>query len=99
MGLKETLRSKTSALLPYLPEIILSGALSVFIIMFFYSSAFRYDVSLFSIVERAFNHWMEMHSIERIGGPFYYYIPILLRYEIPVVLFGAAGFFISCLIE
>ncbi|WIM47540.1 TIGR03663 family protein [Methanosarcina mazei] len=93
MGLKETLRSKTSALLPYLPEIILSGALSVFIIMFFYSSAFRYDVSLFSIVERAFNHWMEMHSIERIGGPFYYYIPILLRYEIPVVLFGAAGFF------
>jgi len=92
-GLKKTLIRKISAILPYLPEIILSTALSVFIILFFYSSAFRYDVSLFSIVEKAFSHWMEMHRIERIGGPFYYYIPILLVYEIPIVLFGTAGFF------
>ncbi len=34
-----------------------------------------------------------MHRIERIGGPFYYYIPILFRYEIPIILFGTAGFF------
>jgi uncharacterized protein (TIGR03663 family) len=92
-GLKKTLLSKTSTLLPYLPEIILSTALSVFIILFFYSSAFRYDVSLFSIVEKAFSHWMEMHRIERIGGPFYFYIPILFVYEIPILLFGTAGFF------
>lgn len=93
LRLKKTLLHKASTILPYIPEIILSGALSVFIILFFYSSVFRYDVSLFSIVERAFSHWMEMHRIERIGGPFYYYIPILLIYEIPVILFGTAGFF------
>lgn len=93
LELKKILLHKTSILLPYLPEIILSGALSVFIILFFYSSVFRYDISLFSIVERAFNHWMEMHRIERIGGPFYYYIPILFTYEIPIVLFGTMGFF------
>lgn len=93
LGLQKSLLRKASALLPYLPEIILSGALSVFIILFFYSSVFRNDVSLFSIVERAFNHWMAMHRIERIGGPFYYYIPILFRYEVPVILFGIAGFF------
>ena len=92
-GLKKTIFHKTSTLLPYIPEILLSGALAVFIILFFYSSAFRYDISLFSIVERAFNHWMEMHRIERIGGPFYYYIPILFTYEILTVLFGTAGFF------
>ncbi|MCC4769051.1 TIGR03663 family protein [Methanosarcina sp. DH2] len=92
VGLQKTLLRKISALLPYLPELLLSGALSVFIILFFYSSFFRNDVSLFSIVERAFNHWMEMHRIERIGGPFYYYLPILFRYEIPVILFGTAGF-------
>ncbi|MDI9395999.1 MAG: TIGR03663 family protein [Euryarchaeota archaeon] len=92
LGLKKTLLRKTSTILPYIPEIILSGALSIFIILFFYSSVFRYDVSLFSIVERAFSHWMEMHRTERIGGPFYYYIPILLIYEIPVILFGTAGF-------
>jgi uncharacterized protein (TIGR03663 family) len=93
LGLKKTLIRKTFALLPYLPELILAGALSVYIILFFYSSAFKYDVSLFSIVESAFNHWLEMHRIKRIGGPFYYYIPILFTYEIPIVLFGTAGFF------
>ncbi|WP_048137247.1 flippase activity-associated protein Agl23 [Methanosarcina horonobensis] len=93
LGLQKTLLRKTSAVLPYLPEIILSVALSIFIILFFYSSVFRNDISLISIVERAFNHWMAMHRIERIGGPFYYYIPILFRYEIPIILFGTAGFF------
>lgn len=93
LGLQKTLLRKASALLPFLPEIFLSGALFVFIILFFYSSIFRNDVSLFSIVERAFSHWMAMHRIERIGGPFYYYIPILFRYEVPVIIFGTTGFF------
>jgi uncharacterized protein (TIGR03663 family) len=34
---------------------------------------------------------MEMHRIERIGGPFYFYIPILLVYESPILIFGTAG--------
>ncbi|KKH46739.1 flippase activity-associated protein Agl23 [Methanosarcina sp. 1.H.A.2.2] len=93
LSLQKTLLRKASVLLPFLPEILLSGALSIFIIMFFYTSLFRNDISLFSIVERAFTHWLAMHRIERIGGPFYYYIPILFRYEIPVILFGTAGFF------
>ena len=92
LSLQKTLLLKSSALLPFLPEILLSGALFIFIVMFFYTSLFRNDISLFSIVERAFTHWMAMHRIERIGGPLYYYIPILLIYEIPVVLFGTAGF-------
>ena len=59
--------------------------------MLFYTSLFRYQESLFSIVEKAFSHWMEMHKIQRIGGPFYYYIPILLVYESPIILFGTLG--------
>ncbi|MDD3246733.1 MAG: TIGR03663 family protein [Methanosarcina sp.] len=93
LSLQKTLLLKSSALLSFLPEFLLSGALFIFIVMFFYTSLFRNDISLFSIVERAFTHWMAMHRIERIGGPFYYYIPILFRYEIPVILFGTAGFF------
>ncbi|WP_440946986.1 flippase activity-associated protein Agl23 [Methanosarcina sp. T3] len=93
LSLQKTLLRKASVLLHFLPEILLSGALSIFIIMFFYTSLFRNDISLFSIVDRAFTHWMAMHRIERIGGPFYYYIPILLLYEVPIVIFGAAGFF------
>ncbi len=93
LSLQKTLLLKSSALLSFLPEFLLSGALFIFIVMFFYTSLFRNDISLFSIVERAFTHWMAMHRIERIGGPFYYYVPILFRYEIPVILFGTAGFF------
>jgi len=93
LSLQKTLLRKASTLLSFLPELLLSGALAIFIIMFFYTSLFRNDISLFSIVERAFTHWLAMHRIERIGGPFYYYIPILLRYEVPIVIFGAAGFF------
>lgn len=93
LGLQKTFLHKASVLLPLIPEILLSGALFVFIILFFYSSLFRNEISFFSIVERAFSHWMAMHRIERIGGPFYYYIPILFRYEVPVILFGTAGIF------
>lgn len=91
LSLKKALLLKSSALLPFLPELLLSAILFVFIAMLFYTSLFRNDVSPFSIVEKAFSHWMEMHRIERIGGPFYYYIPMLLVYESPIVFFGTVG--------
>ena len=91
LSLKRTLFLKISAISPFLPEILLSGILFVFIVMLFYTSLFRTPETLFSIVERAFSHWMEMHRIERIGGPFYFYIPILLVYESPILIFGTVG--------
>lgn len=84
---------KVSAFLPFLPEFLISCLLFIFIVMFFYTSLFRNDISPFSIVEKAFSHWMEMHRIERIGGPFYYYIPILLVYESPITIFGTLSIF------
>jgi uncharacterized protein (TIGR03663 family) len=91
LSLRKALFRKISAISPFLPEILLSGTLFIFIVMLFYTSLFRTHETLFSIVERAFSHWMAMHRIERIGGPFYYYIPILLVYESPILIFGTAG--------
>ncbi|WP_292389830.1 flippase activity-associated protein Agl23 [Methanosarcina sp. UBA5] len=91
LSLKRALFRKSSAIFPFLPEILLSGTLFIFIVMLFYTSLFRTPETFFSIVERAFSHWMAMHRIERIGGPFYFYIPILLVYESPILLFGTAG--------
>ena len=91
LSLKKALRLKSSAISPFLPEILLSGVLFIFIVMLFYTSLFRYQESLFTIVEKAFSHWMQMHKIQRIGGPSYYYIPILLVYESPIILFGTLG--------
>lgn len=91
LSFKKTLVHKSSAALPFLPEIILSAVLFLFIVMLFYTSYFRYYITPIDIVEKAFSHWMEMHRIQRLGGPFYYYIPILVLYEIPVLFFGIAG--------
>lgn len=91
LSLKRTLVLKSSAISPFISEILISGTLFIFIVMLFYTSLFRTPETLFSIVGRAFSHWMEMHRIERIGGPFYFYIPILLVYESPILIFGTAG--------
>ncbi|AKB56064.1 MULTISPECIES: flippase activity-associated protein Agl23 [Methanosarcina] len=91
LSLKRTLVLKISSIFPFVPEVLISGTLFIFIVMLFYTSLFRTPETLFSIVERAFSHWMEMHRIERIGGPFYFYIPILLVYESPILIFGTAG--------
>lgn len=91
LSLKRALVLKISYISPFIPEILISGTLFIFIIMLFYTSLFRTPETLVSIVERAFSHWMEMHRIERIGGHFYFYIPILLVYESPILIFGTAG--------
>lgn len=91
LSLKRALVLKISYISPFIPEVLISGTLFIFIVMLFYTSFFRTPETLFSIVERAFSHWMEMHRIERIGGPFYFYIPILLVYESPILIFGTAG--------
>jgi len=91
ISLKKFFSLKITAISPFLPEILLSGVLFIFTVMLFYTSLFRVHETLFSIVERAFSHWMEMHKIERIGGPFYFYIPVLLTYESPILIFGTAG--------
>jgi uncharacterized protein (TIGR03663 family) len=37
-----------------------------------------------------FKHWAEMHKIQRIKGPFHFYLPIIFVYE-PLVLLGFLG--------
>lgn len=34
-----------------------------------------------------FNHWSEMHKIQRIKGPFHFYLPIIFMYE-PLIFMG-----------
>jgi uncharacterized protein (TIGR03663 family) len=42
-------------------------------------------------VTRALTYWWGQHSIKRIGGPWWYYVPQLTFYD-PLILFGAAAF-------
>ncbi|MBU4373584.1 MAG: TIGR03663 family protein [Euryarchaeota archaeon] len=46
---------------------------------------------MYAAVEKAVSHWYEMHMIQRMGGPIYFYLPILALYELPVLVFGLLG--------
>ena len=68
----------------------------VFLVIFilFYSYFFKDLEAVKCATFNALSHWYEMHNAERIGGPPYYYIPLLLLYELPVFLFASVGSFV-----
>ncbi len=41
----------------------------------------------------AVDHWVAMHNEQRLGGPYYFYIPLFLLYELPIFLLAAVGVF------
>lgn len=67
--------------------------LFTFIIFFslYYTGNFLDVTGMKDAFMKAILHWYEMHKIERMGGPFFFYLPILALYEIPVFVFGILG--------
>lgn len=43
------------------------------------------------IYKNTWDYWWDQHKLHRIKGPFHYYLPILLSYELPAVLMVLAG--------
>jgi uncharacterized protein (TIGR03663 family) len=73
------------------PAIILGFAGFALVYTLFYTDFLSNPAGIHTSLERAFSHWYEMHRVERVGGPWYFYLPILLLYELPVVIFAVAG--------
>ncbi|MBW6517654.1 MAG: TIGR03663 family protein [ANME-2 cluster archaeon] len=63
--------------------------LSMYVV--FYSYFFKDFEAVKDAVFTAFSHWYEMHKVERIGGPPYYYLPLLFLYELPIAMFAFLG--------
>jgi len=40
---------------------------------------------------QAIGHWVEMHNEQRLGGPWFFYIPLSLLYELPIFILAAVG--------
>ena len=40
---------------------------------------------------QAVEHWTDMHNQQRLGGPYYYYIPLNLLYELPIFVLAIIG--------
>lgn len=78
-------------------KLILIAEVLFFVLVFLVAFSLYYTGNIFdahgmkAAVERAVSHWYEMHRIQRIGGPLYFYIPLLAIYELPVLVFGLLG--------
>ncbi|MCG7847654.1 MAG: TIGR03663 family protein [ANME-2 cluster archaeon] len=74
---------------------IMDAGLFVVVFLAIYVVLYSYFFKDFEAVKgatfSAFSHWYEMHEIERIGGPPYYYIPLMFLYELPIALFAFLG--------
>ncbi len=92
-GLMGRLKRPDSGFLIPIAEMIF--LIIVILVMFslFYTGNFL-DISGMKIaVEKALSHWYEMHRIQRMGGPYYFYLAIIALYELPILVFGVLGMF------
>ncbi len=72
-------------------DTLLFALISFAVFALFYTNFLTNPGALFSVVPDAINHWAEMHRIERIGGHWSFYLPILVRYELLITSFALIG--------
>jgi predicted membrane-bound mannosyltransferase len=65
----------------------------IFIIFFsmYYTGNFLDPHGMKEAFMKAISHWYEMHKIERMAGPFFFYLPIIALYELPIFIFSILG--------
>ncbi len=59
---------------------------SIVFIFLFSSMGSHWDGVLDGLYRKMIPYWVKQHSIQRIKGPFHYYIPYLVLYELPLLL-------------
>ena len=76
------------------------GAFIVFVLMSVMYSAFGNHIETLIGQNFALNttgwykaveHWTAMHNQQRLGGPWFFYIPLFLLYELPIFILGSIG--------
>jgi len=72
-------------------DFIFALLVAIFTGFIFYSSFFSHPEAFFDAPLKAFIHWTSMHEQCRLCGPPYWYILMLLVYEIPLILLAVYG--------
>ncbi|MCP4405611.1 MAG: TIGR03663 family protein [bacterium] len=75
----------------YQYPLIFAAFLFFWIYLFLYSSFFTNKIGVWDGFSRSWVYWWNQHSIQRIKGPFHYYIPFFVLYELPVLLIAMGG--------
>ncbi|WP_042705113.1 flippase activity-associated protein Agl23 [Methanomicrobium mobile] len=77
----------------WIRDFVLGAVIMCGIMAVFYSSFGANTVMLIEGPFNAIEHWASMHDSQRLGGPFYFYIILLLLYELPILVLGVLGLF------
>ncbi len=72
-------------------DILSAALLGGSIMAIFYSSFGAHPEIVLRAGQMAISHWTEMHGIERLGGPWYYYLILFVLYEVPILILAAVG--------
>ncbi len=70
---------------------IFAAFIFVWIYILLYSTLFLNRTGIFDGLAGSWKYWWHQHSIQRIKGPFHYYVPFFVLYELPVVLIALGG--------
>lgn len=93
IGLIERLKKPDKELIIPVAEMIFLVVVIIVVFSLFYSGNLLDIAGMKDAVIKALSHWYEMHRIQRMGGPYYFYVPIIALYELPVFVFGILGMF------
>ncbi|MBP5476033.1 MAG: TIGR03663 family protein, partial [Methanomicrobium sp.] len=77
----------------WIRDFVLGAVIICGIMAVLYSSFGANTVMLIEGPFKAIEHWASMHESQRLGGPFYFYIILLLLYELPILFLAVLGFF------
>lgn len=76
--------------------LILAGFIFVWIYLLLYTTFFTNPGGfLDGLYRKSLVYWWEQHKIQRIKGPFHYYMPFFLLYELPVFLIVLVGILVK----
>ncbi len=92
-GLFERLKRFDKELIILIAEMIFLALIVLIVFSLFYTGNLLDITGMKTAVEKAISHWYEMHRIQRLGGPFFFYFSIIALYELPVLVFGVLGMF------
>ena len=74
-------------------DILLSAALAGGVIALFYSSFGAHPEIVLQAGQMAISHWTGMHEVQRLGGPWFFYLILFILYEVPILLLAGMGLF------
>jgi uncharacterized protein (TIGR03663 family) len=90
-GLIEKIKALDNGVLVFFSEVLFFIFLFTIFFSLYYTGNFL-DINGIKVAfAKAISHWYEMHKIERMAGPFFFYLPIIALYELPIFIFGILG--------